>query len=189
VIYPSEQEGEVAFEIHQDVLKLKRQMGMAFIEMGRLLKKIRDEKHYQVLGHDSFKSYLADSELGFKRRTAYYYIEIYEYFVEKLGYEIKRLADIGYKNLIDVLAVVKKLPEPEPEALLNDAKELSTTDFKKKYKDEEKEREFNNYLAPPEYYRCKDCEKWHIVIPLGDCCEEWLNDVYERLKKRKEDGA
>jgi len=71
--------------------------------------------------------------------------------------------------------------------LMTDAKVLRSYDFKKKYQDEEKNNEFKEYLAPPEYFRCKKCKKWYIVVAIDDCCEEWLDDVYKRLKKRKGD--
>jgi hypothetical protein len=185
----TEQQGKSAFNLHQEILVLKRQMGVAFIKMGQLLKRIRDDEHYISLGFDSFKQYLSDSELGFQQRTAYYYIEIYEYFIEKLNYKVDELADIGYRNLVDVLSVAKKLSEPKKkmEDLMTDAKVLRSYDFKKKYRDEEKNKEFEEYLAPPEYFRCSKCGKWHVIIAIDDCCEEWLDAVYRRLKKRKGD--
>ena len=63
--------GEKAFKAHKVLLAIKRKVGMAFVEMGRLLKVIRDEGYFEVLGYDSFQSYVINSELGFKRRTAY----------------------------------------------------------------------------------------------------------------------
>ena len=134
----TEKQGKGAFEVHQDILTLKKQMGMAFIEMGRLLKEIRDEGYYQVLNYDTFTSYVINSELGFKRRTAYYYIEIYEWFVQKLGYDMQAVAQIGYDKLLRVLDAIKKLPEPkkkEVERLMTEVEELRPVDFEKKYKD------------------------------------------------------
>jgi len=181
----TEVQGKVAFVTHKSVLNLKRQMGMAFVEMGRLLKEIRDSKHYEALGYDSFQSYVINSELGFKRRTAYYYIEIYEWFVEKFKYEAERVAVIGYDKLVRLLPVVKKvyksLPSPKMEQrvelLVGDVQELRPVDFAKKYKDREKQKEFEDYLAPPEYFRCDKCGKWKIVVPIEDCCPEWLEII------------
>jgi hypothetical protein len=61
-----------AQEIHRDILTLKKDMGLAFLKMGELLKEIRDNNYYKELGYDNFISYIVNSELGFKRSTAYY---------------------------------------------------------------------------------------------------------------------
>jgi len=188
----TEVQGKLAFTAHQSVLNLKRQMGIAFVEMGRLLKEIRDNKHFEALGYDSFQSYIINSELGFKRRTAYYYIEIYEWFVEKFEYELERVAEIGYDKLVRLLPVVKRtyesLPSPKMEQrielLVGDVQELRPVDFAKKYKDKEKQEEFEDYLAPPEYFRC-DCHgKWRLVVPIEDCCPKFLEEFYEQTSRK-----
>jgi len=177
-------QGKKAFEIHQKVLTLKKQMGMAFVEMGRLLKEVRDGRHFETLGFDTFTSYVINSELGFKRRTAYYYIEIYEYFVEQLGYDVQVVAQIGYDKLLRALDAIKKLPEPKKrkiKSLIKEVQVLRPVDFEKKYKDDKKQEGHKDYLAPPEYFRC-DCHgKWIIVVPKEDCCPEWVKN----FKKKK----
>ena len=183
-ITPSE--GKVAFDLHQTILVLKRKMGMAFVAMGKLLKEIRDNEYFRVLDFDTFRSYVSNSELGFEYRTAYYYIEIYEWFVERFKYNPEELADIGYKKLCRLLPVVKRTESlPETKAinrvglLVADIKELRAVDFNKKYKDGGKQKEFEDYLSPPEYFRCDCHKKWIIVVPKEDCCPDWL----ERFKK------
>jgi hypothetical protein len=185
-------QGEGAFEVHQDILTLKKQMGMAFVELGRLLKRVRDEGYYQVLGYDSFQSYVINSELGFKRRTAYYYIEIYEWYVEKLAYEAQYLAEVGQDKLLRALPIIKeeykKVPfntlRDKAGELLTEVQELRPVDFEKKYKDDRINEGHEEYLAPPEYVRCDKCGKWKIIIPVDDCCDEWLRDMLKVLRKR-----
>lgn len=180
-------QGKKAFENHQRVLELNNQAGIAIIETGRILKEIRDEKQFVALGYDTFTSYLINSELGFKRRTGYYRIEIYEWFVEKLGYDVQLLAQIGYDKLRRVLPVIKKLPAPkkkEVKNLITEVKELRPIDFDKKYKDEEKQKKFKDFLPPPEYLRC-DCHgKWIIVVPIDDCCPKWLLSMKSKLEAK-----
>jgi len=187
----TEKDGQKAFDLHQDILFLKKQMGVAFVTMGGILKKIRDDEHYLVLGYDTFVSYLENSELSFKRRTAYYYIEIYEWFIEKLNYQDERLAEIGYEKLVRLLPVVKKahqnLEYPKlkdrVEQFVVDIKELRPVDFNKKYKDDNADKGYEKYLAPPEYYRCDECGKWVIVVPIEDCCKDFLKDFKRRIRK------
>jgi len=189
----TERQGEGAFEVHQNILSLKKQMGIAFVELGRLLKKVRDENYFQVLGYDSFQSYVINSELGFKRRTAYYYIEIYEWYVEKLSYTVLALAEIGQDKLLRALPMIKEeykqLPYPKMkkrvEQLIDEVQDLRPVDFEKKYKDENKQDGHKDYLAPPEYFRCECHGKWRLVIPLEDCCPKWLEEVKKYLAKKK----
>ena len=184
-------QGEEAFKLHQSILTLKRQMGVAFVTMGKLLKEIRDSEHYKTLSYDTFASYVENSELGFKRRTAYYYIEIYEWFIDKLSYTDDRLAEIGYDKLVRLLPVIKRacktLPMPKlldrVEGLVEDIKELRPVDFNKKYKDEQKNEDHEDYLAPPEYFRCQKCGKWKLVVPIEDCCPKFLKEFYKQVKK------
>jgi len=189
---PTELEAKGAFEVHQSILNLKKQMGMAFVELGRLLKKVRDEGYFQVLGYESFSAYVINSELGFKRRTAYYYIEIYEWYVEKLAYEAQYLAEIGQDKLLRALPMIKldyaRLTLPKlrerAEELMTEVQELRPVDFEKKYHDEPKQDGYEDYLAPPEYFRC-DCHgKWRIIVPTDDCCPEFLKEFYQQLKRR-----
>ena len=185
-------QGKEAFEVHQNILELKRQMGIAFVEMGRLLKSIRDERYFEVLGYDTFVSYVINSELGFKGRTAYYYIEIYEWFIERLGYDVQVVAKIGQDKLMRALAVMKKeyneLPHQDlkekTEQLMLEVQELRPVDFDRKHKNQEKQKDFKDYLAPPEYFRCDKHQKWVIVVPIKDCCPEFLKRFYEQTKKR-----
>jgi hypothetical protein len=185
-------QGEKAFKFHQDILSLKRQMSVAFLTMGKLLKEFRDGEHYKTLSYDTFISYVENSELGFKHRTAYYYIEIYEWFIDRLGYASERLVEIGYDKLIRLLPVVKRacktLPMPKlkdrVENLVDDIQELRPVDFNKKYKDEQRNEEFKDYLAPPEYFRCDCHKKWRLIVPIEDCCPKFLEEFYKLIKKR-----
>lgn len=189
----TEADGKGAFEVHQTILVLKRQMGMAFVELGRLLKIIREESYYQVLGYDTFTSYLVNSELGFEKRTAYYYIEIYELFVERLCYTIEYVAELGYKKLLRLIPIIKleygKLPysklKEKVEELITDTVHLRPADFEKKYKDDRKQEGHTDFLAPPEYFRCECHSKWRLIVPITDCCPRWLEELEKSLKKIK----
>lgn len=180
----TEKDGKEAFVLHKKILSIKNRIGILFVELGKMLKEMRDNSLYRALNYDSFRSYVVNSSLGFTRRTAYYYIEIYECFVEKLGYDKGKVAEIGYKNLVKLLPRVKESENKEKvEELVTDVQELRPVDFKKKYKDKEKQEPEDDYLAPPEYFMCDKCGKWFIIVPIDDCCEKWMKKTYERLKK------
>jgi len=178
-------QGETAFKTHQNILTLKKEMGMAFVKLGMLLKQVRDENYFEVLGYNNFTSYVINSELGFSRRTAYNYIEIYEWYVEKFKYDMEYLAEIGQDKLMRLLLIIKKeSPGKEKlESLMGEVRELRPVDFAKKYKDDKKQISHEDYLAPPEYFRCKECGKWKIVVPVNDCCPDWIVNFRKATKK------
>lgn len=182
-------QGDEAHELHKNIVALKNQMGMAFVMMGKFLKDVRDKEYFKVLGYDNFISYVVNSELGFEKRTAYYYIEICEWFVEKFGYDEKRLAEIGYYRLVRLLPIVKKAHKALPESkirgrvdiLVDEIQVLRPIDFKKKYKDEKANDGHDDYLAPPEYFRCECHKKWRLTVPLEDCCPVFLGELKSSL--------
>ena len=181
------QQGEVAFQTHQDILTLKKEMGMAFVKLGMLLKQVRDNKYFEVLGYDSFTSYIINSELGFSRRTAYNYIEIYEWYVEKFAYKMEYLAEMGQDKLMRLLPIIKKESpgKVKLDSLMSEVRELRPVDFAKKYKDDKKQVGHEDYLAPPEYLRCSECGKWKIVVPVKDCCPDWIKEFKKATLKVK----
>lgn len=188
---------ENAFDVHQSILVLKEQMGVRFLMLGKLLKEIRDKKHFIVLGYDNFISYIINSELGFKKSTAYGYIEIYDWFIERLGYDLQRIGKMSFNKMSRVLSILKnefnksekypfKLLKSRSETLIEEVQVLRPIDFDKKYKDEKKQEGFEDHLAPPEYFRCECHKKWRLIIPADDCCPQFLEEFYQILKKRFE---
>jgi len=66
--------------------------------------------------------------------------------------------------------------------LVTEVKELRPVDFEKKYKDDAKQVGHEDYLAPPEYFRC-DCHgKWKLVLPIRDCCPTFLAELRKTLE-------
>lgn len=189
-------QGETAFGLHQKILELKEQMGVRFLTMGKLLKELKDKEYFKVLGYDTFTSYVINSEIGFKRSTAFGYIELYNWFVERLGFSVQRIGHLSLNEMNRVLSVLKKefnesekypfrqLKERSTE-LVSEVKDLRPVDFNKKYKDEKKQEGFEDHLAPPEYFRCSKCGKWIFVVPIQDCCPDFLAKFKKMLDKRK----
>jgi len=180
-----EDNSEVAFNFHNRLISLKKAMGIAFVSIGDVLKLIRDEKYYKTLGHDSFVSYVQSPEVGLHYRTAYYYIEIYEVFIEQLSYTREQLINYSYDKLRKLLPIIRR--EEDKEKVMERASSLSWGDFEKIYKDEKENKNHTDYLEAPEFYRCSDCGRWVISIPVTDCCEKFLKDFYILLKKKRFD--
>jgi hypothetical protein len=180
----------LAINLHERLLQFKRQLGYAMFAIAEILKEIKDKELYVPLGYESFAEYVNNPEIGMNSRTAYYYIQIYETFIEGLGYTAEQLQEYSYDRLRKLAPIVRKqLQEAsggvqEVSEVMDDAAALRWYDFEKKYKDIEKNEGHEEYLEAPEYYRCEKCGKWLISIPLEDCCDDWLLAVHKELSKR-----
>jgi N6-adenosine-specific RNA methylase IME4 len=75
----------------QEILALKRDVGISVFDLGKLLYEIRlmFQGNSEVLGFTSFNAYLSapvdSGGVDFERRTAYWFIELYETYTLKLG--------------------------------------------------------------------------------------------------------
>jgi len=177
----------LAHSLHKRLLDLKRQLGYIMFEVAEILKTIKDGELYKPLGYDNFSEYVRNPEIGMNSRTAYYYVQIYEVFIERLGYTPEQLEEYSYDRLRKLAPIVTKKLEGEEEEvgqIMDDAASLRWYDFEKMYKDKKKNEGYEEYLQAPEYYRCEKCGKWLISVPIEDCCEEYLRKMYKVLSKR-----
>lgn len=118
------------FEI---IKTLKGNLAMDYLALGFHLKVARDEKHYVVLGHESFDSYLGDPDIAFSRSWAFDVIRLYEVYVLRLKREEGELTTIGPAKL---LMVAKDDPSgqplvtKDPDEWMGLARSLSRSDLK-----------------------------------------------------------
>lgn len=172
----------LATNLHNQLIQYKKSMSAMMFGVAEILKKIRDNEYYKDLGYDTFTEYVQTPEIGFNPRTAYYYVEIYEMFILEKGYTPETLMDYSYDKLRKLLPIVRK--ESDTEEVMDKALALKWTDFEKNYKEEKENNGHEDYLSAPEFYRCSDCGKWIIAVPLSDCCEDFLKDFYKLLDKK-----
>ena len=177
----------IALEFHQQLLDLKKTMGTVMFKLAEILKRIRDGELYLSLGYDSFAEYVQSPEIGMNIRTAYYYIEIFETYIEKLKYTPEQLSEYSYDKLRKLIPVVND--RSDTKEIMENALALRWSDFSKQYKDDKANEGFDDYLPTPEFYRCSCHGKWIISIPLSECCESYLEEMYGILAKRFDKGG
>ena len=176
----------LALSLHEQLLQLKKQMGAMLFSIAEILKKIKDGELYIPLGYDNFAEYVQSPDVGLNQRTAYYYIEIYETYIEKLKYKPEELTEYSYDKLRKLIPIVNG--ECKVREVMSNALSLRWSDFAKQYKDEQANSGHSDYLPAPEFYRCSDCSKWVISVPLSECCEDYLKALYQSLKLRLDNG-
>lgn len=173
----------LATNLHNQLVRLKREMGLAFISIAEILKEIKDSELYLQLGYEYFSDYVQSPEVGLNVRTAYYYIEIYETFIQKLGYTREDLIEYSYDKLRKLLPIVNK-EDVKVTEVMDNAISLKWGDFEKHYKDEKENEGFTDKLSAPEFYRCKCHGQWVVVLPLVDMCPDFMKELYIELDKR-----
>lgn len=83
--------------LHQELMNLNTKLDTAFLEMGLVLKEIRDRALYQPLNYNSFNAYLKD--LDFSRSRAYALIGVVEDFYLTGQINQRELVSIGWEKL------------------------------------------------------------------------------------------
>lgn len=157
---------DLAFNLVEELkLRLKEQ-GAIFLRVGKILKTIRDEKIYETLGADSFTEFLSDPDIGLKQATAYLYIRVYEFYVEKMELPEDEVAQIPSYKLFRLLPLLKDKTKKEALKALDDVKSLGIKDTEITIKENKLEA-----YKHPVVYACEKCHKWVIKYHQKNICQ------------------
>lgn len=121
-----------AWEIYTFLQQALRKQAELFIEIGKALKQMRDERLYLQLGKggfDTFQQFLNNAEIGIRPSTAYLYIRIFEYFMERLKMTQAEVLDIPITRLMRLLPVLKEKTDDEAKKIVEKISGLTTYDF------------------------------------------------------------
>jgi len=110
-----------AFELHQELVGLTLSATHHFFRMGELMKEIRDDELWRIMGYESFEAYFSDPELDFKKSSVYHAINLVETFRER-----KELETIPVSKLI---MVAPHITESNKSEMVEMARTLSRSDL------------------------------------------------------------
>jgi len=137
------------YEYHQALVSLVSTAKQNFILMGELLYRLKSGDNYLDAvgeGIDTWIDYVKQPEIGLSVGEANRLVQIYEHFVERLGYKKEIIADIPVKNLHYLLPIVKDMDGgKDVDELVNEARHLSQRDFKERVYDIRHEQEERTY--------------------------------------------
>lgn len=146
--------------------------GSLYLEMGRLLKIIKDEKLYLYLGdggYDSFHQLLGSPELSIGQSMAYALISIYERYMLHFKFIESDLQGIPFYKL-QLLATVDIKEKDVAKEWLEKARTLGPNDFRAEVNELKGNKGHEHPIPYPHIYRCKDCGFWRIGIdPKYEC--------------------
>lgn len=119
----SEEQNE-ALNLHYEIIAKGNLAASAMVDFCQNLKRMRDERKYLLLGHETFEEYV-EQDVGIKQRQAYTYISALESLGEKY---LQSNANLGISKL-GMLAALPWYERREVEEN-NDVAEMSTRELK-----------------------------------------------------------
>lgn len=129
----------LAHEAHTQLVQVIKISKQSFIVMGKLLHDIFTHDRYKLAvgtGVDTWADYIGQPEIGLTKSDADRLIQIYEQFVERLGFSEEFLSDVPVKHMHYLLPIAKEgSHDGEMEEMLESAKNLSQKDFRDRIQD------------------------------------------------------
>jgi len=159
----------IAFRIFNQLKELIKRQGLLYLDIGRLLKIIRDEGYYQQLGYDTWIEFVRSGEITIKQSTIYAYISIYEMYVMKYGLPPQELAEVPWDKLHLALPAVRRAGgKEEVKEWVTKARTLSRSDLRIEIGEVEPLRKAKTILVKA--FRCDDCGKLRIDLDKKEIC-------------------
>jgi hypothetical protein len=101
---------------YRRVIELQKAGIALYLELGKTLYKIREEKLYLYMGNggfDTYRDFLDNPEISFSEPAAYEYTSVYEFYCLKHGYQLEDLQDFPLNRLKRLIPLLKNEQEPE----------------------------------------------------------------------------
>ncbi len=163
----------LAVKYFEQARMLLRSQGGIFLEIGRILKILRDEGLYGQLGeYQSWVAFLNEGGLGIRKSSAYAYIAIYETYVMRLGIHPDLLSDVPWDKLQLALPLARRAQtREEAEEAVVKARELSRSDLMLEAGERENS-ESGDRTRVVKVSRCEDCGGYRFLSEVKICeCE------------------
>jgi hypothetical protein len=115
---------------------LRQTVDDSYIEMGQLLQEVRESRYFERWGFETFEAY-AESELGMRRRKAYYLMSISEAFVrlaispeERQGITLSNARELAAATRNPATGQARELVGEERVRLLEQARTMPSRDLR-----------------------------------------------------------
>jgi hypothetical protein len=124
---------EEGLTLHARLLELKQDISLRFLEVGKILYRLKEEGLYRVINPDmGWEAYCAMPEISISPSHARNLMRIYKIFTLGLGVPNEVLAGIDQRKLTAILPSVN---EENVEQLIAEAKTLTRSDLQKNLKE------------------------------------------------------
>ncbi len=120
-------EKERAFALWKNLLFAQRTSGQLFLLVGKLLKEFKEKELYIYLDYGSFNQFVSSPELAISGESAYMYIRVFEFYVEKLALDPETVRKMPLGKLSRMLPMIKEVEkELGKEKAIEKMNELNT---------------------------------------------------------------
>lgn len=126
--------GERAQVLERQVVAGCRAIRGAWMQLAALLHEMNAGQHYQLLGYDTFKSWLGSPEVSLSPSHAYALIGIHAEFVIEGGLGAEDIGSIEATKLAETLPALRS-GVIDMQTAIDDAAALSKSDLREKYRD------------------------------------------------------
>jgi len=158
----------IPFDLYQKTILLLREQRRLFLDLGFILKQIKDGKLYKKMGDggfDTWHSFLANPEISITPSTAEVYIKVYDFYIDKLGLPKEEVLEIPLSRLNMMKSKLEGLNQSEQLEMIEKSKSLSYGDFKIEVLDGGKE-----IKRAIQATRCQKCNKLVIKYDPEQVC-------------------
>lgn len=161
---------KLAFSEYKKLIVLVRQQSNLFLELGYTLKRIREMRLFKLIGDGGFETwgrFLAQPEIGIKPSTAYFYIQIFEEYVERLKMSKDEIADSPFYKLQKLLPIIRKEQPERAIEIIDEMMPLGANDFNAEI---QKRKGVTESDTPPAVKRCETCNGWVLLVTNENKC-------------------
>lgn len=128
------EEVERVWALHQQVVQLITLANKAFIQLGRLLTIIEEERLYEFLGYRTFNEYLASPEVCLHRTTVFRLTRIAK-LVDRGVVSEHDAIQIGATRLNIAARALEEAPPEQREEIIHEAKTLTVGDLRQRIRE------------------------------------------------------
>ncbi len=153
-----------AYELYKSIQDLVQSQAALFLELGKALKTVRDEKLYRQIGeggYETFGQFLNNPEIGLPQSTAYLYIRVYEYYVQRLGLPEKEVIEVPINRLMRLLPSLKQREDQESREIVSNIGKMTNYDYGKEVQEKQLE------ILRPQLYREKESGMFILEFDEG----------------------
>jgi len=165
-----EEKQELSFGLYQELAKALQHEKRLFFTIGKILKTIRDDKLYKYIGDggfDTFRQFTSAPEINLTQPRVYFYIRVYEFYVEKMQISEAELEDLSAYKLFRLLPIIREKPKKEVMALIDTVRGLGVADTEKEINDHKLAVKPDRPIIVP----CPICSKWIIKYKSNQLCQ------------------
>lgn len=130
-----QKKGQEAFDLHAKIIEAAQMAQMSFMTLARSLFKMKEGKHWEDLGHQSFNAYLHDAEMPIPPTMGHALVKTYEQIIVRLKIPEKDVMEIGQAKATLIARAVEGREFKDIDDIIQEARTNSVHVFRQLLKE------------------------------------------------------